>query len=395
MAIGLNANNNNFYNLDISNLFMKKVLYLYYDLPAYRRDFLTSLSNKLNKENIDFKFIYGKQSNSAVSIQDKNVSFKTIELELKKIHVVFAELLIYKDLIKIIKQEKPDVVVLQFHVAVLSFWRLYFYLMRLNIPYITWDCNYTRDTLNGLAVKIRKKMVDFTYKNAKVCLTYGHVFKDYLLNMGKPEDCIVVAQNTINVEKIFENRSKACEKRSFNSPLRILYVGALIQRKYVESAIKAVGKLIIKGYDIYFDIVGTGDYIQSLKKLNEVEGSTDRIIFHGAKKGKELQRFFEEDDVFILPGTGGLAINEAMAYSMPIISTKGDDTVLDLLDGNGYLLKDFGNVDEIYTCLKDFIELPEIEKQKMAKRSEEIIIERASLENMVNKHVLAIKKTLK
>ena len=373
---------------------MKKVLYLYYDLPAYRRDFFTSLSNKLKEKGIDFKFIYGKQSNTAVSIQDKNVRFKNIELELEKKNIGFAELLIYKDLLKIIKEEKPDVVVLQFHVAVLSFWKLYFYLKKHNIPYVTWDCNYTRDTLNGLAVKIRKKMVDFTYRKAKVCLTYGYVFKDYLLNIGKSADKIVVAQNTINIEKILENRSKECENRSFNHPLRILYVGALIQRKYVETAIKAVSQLINNGHDIYFDIVGNGNYIENLKELNTAEGNTERIIFHGAKKGKELQCFFEKDDVFILPGTGGLAINEAMAYSMPIISTKGDDTVLDLLDGNGYLLKEFGNVDEIYTCIENFIKLPESEKQKMAKRSEFIVKERASLNNMVNKHIEAIEKAL-
>ena len=106
--------------------------------------------------------------------------------------------------------------------------------------------------------------------------------------------------------------------------------------------------------------------------------------------GKELQQFFENDDIFILPGTGGLAINEAMAYAMPIISTKGDDTVLDLLDGNGFLLKEFGNVDEVYDNIKKFIEQSEEEKQKMADRSEAIVKERASLSNMVRKHIEAI-----
>lgn len=372
---------------------MKKVLYLYYDLPAYRHDFFTTLSDKLKDKNIDFKFIYGKQQN-AVSIQTTDVKFKTIVLDLKRKNVGFTELLIYNNLIKTIKNEKPSVVVLQFHVAVLSFWKMYFYLKRHNIPYITWDCNYTRDTLNGLAVKIRKKMVDFTYKKAKVCLTYGHVFKNYLLNIGKPADRIVVAQNTINIEKIIKNRATSCDNRTFEHPLRILYVGALIQRKYVETAIKAVARLIGEGHDIYFDIVGNGNYIEILKELNNSKGNSERIIFYGAKKGKELQEFFEKDDIFILPGTGGLAINEAMAYSMPIISTKGDDTVLDLLDGNGYLLKEFGNVDEVYTCIKQFIELPEEGKQAMAKRSEQIVIKRASLDNMVNKHILAIEKAL-
>lgn len=76
------------------------------------------------------------------------------------------------------------------------------------------------------------------------------------------------------------------------------------------------------------------------------------------------------------------------------IGIAGDDTVLDLLDGNGYLLKEFGNVDEIYSSIKNFIELPEEGKQKMAARSEQIVTERASLNNMVDQHIMAIEKAL-
>ena len=373
---------------------MKKVLYLYGDIPAYRRDFFTLLSNRLEEKGMTFQFLYGKKKEKTYIIEERKVDFEIIELELKQRNFGPVEFLSYKDFMKTIKNIQPDIVVLQFHVAVLSFWKLYFYLKRHKIPYVTWDCNWTRDSLGGLLVKIRKVLVDFTYKKAKVCLTYGHAFKDYLINIGKPEDKIVVAQNTINSEKIIENRAASCSNRTFNHPLRILYVGALIQRKYVETAIEAVTRLINDGYDIYFDIVGGGNYIDKLKELNVAEGNTERIIFYGPKKGAELQQFFENDDVFILPGTGGLAINEAMAYSMPIISTKGDDTVLDLLDGNGYLLKEFGNVDEIYNNIKNFIELSEEDKQKMAKRSEQIVTKRASLNNMVNQHILAIEKAL-
>lgn len=371
-----------------------KVLYIYGDIPAYRRDFFTLLSNRLKEKGMKFQFLYGKKKEKTYIIEEREVDFKIIELELEQRNFGPVEFLSYKDFMKTIKEIHPDVVVLQFHVAVLSFWRLYFYLKRHNIPYVTWDCNWTRDTLGGILVKIRKKLVDYTYKKAKVCITYGHVFKDYLINIGKPKDKIVVAQNTINIEKILGNRAENCGNRTFNHPLRILYVGALLQRKYVETAIQAVTRLINDGNDIYFDIVGGGNYIEKLKELNAVEGNTERIIFHGPKKGKELQHFFENDDIFILPGTGGLAVNEAMAYSLPIISTKGDDTVLDLLDGNGYLLKEFGNVDEIYNSIKNFIELPEEKKQEMAARSEQIVIERASLDNMVNKHILAIEKAL-
>ena len=92
-----------------------------------------------------------------------------------------------------------------------------------------------------------------------------------------------------------------------------------------------------------------------------------------------------------MPGTGGLGVNEAMAYQLPIISTHGDETVFDLIDGNGFFLHHFGDIQEEKEALKKFIELKPEEKMRMAKRSEELILQRASFENLVNKHAEACK----
>ena len=120
-------------------------------------------------------------------------------------------------------------------------------------------------------------------------------------------------------------------------------------------------------------------------------GVGERITLHGAKHGAEAQAFFEQDDLFLLPGTGGLAINEAMAYALPIISTVGDDTVVDLIDGNGYLLEHFGNASEIESALKSFINLKEEEKMEMSRKSETLVKERASFDNMIAQHGKAIR----
>ena len=134
------------------------------------------------------------------------------------------------------------------------------------------------------------------------------------------------------------------------------------------------------------------DKIAAIIQENEIG---ERIIMYGARYGKELKEFFEKDDVFLLPGTGGLAINEAMAYSMPVISTVGDDTVVDLSDGNGILLNNFGDKDEIEKAIKTFLDLPEADKRTMSQKSEQIVKERASLNNMANQHVKAIEHVLK
>lgn len=370
-----------------------KVLYLYDNYPSYRKDFFSRLNEALLKKGHRFTFYYGSKSSNA-SQQGSDSTFPINAFPIKEYNFGAFTLMGYQGFKKSLKELKPDVVVLQFHVAVLSYWWAYFYMKRKHIPFIIWDCNYTRDTLGGVFVKLRKKLVDFTFKKAAACITYGSVFRDYLLKLGKRPEEVFVAQNTINIQKIMDNRSATCGERCFNHPLSVLYVGALLDRKFVDSSIIAIANLIEQGYDVYYDIVGDGAEFEKLTKLVRKLNVEERVILHGAKYGTELKAFFEKDDLFLMPGTGGLAVNEAMAYALPILSTIGDDTVVDLIDGNGFLLKDFGNVEEIKGALKSFIDLPEEKKIAMSHRSEQIVKERASLENMVNQHINAIEYVL-
>lgn len=370
-----------------------EVFYLYDNYPSYRKDFFSRLNEALLKKGHRFVFYYGSKSSNA-SQQGNDSSFPIKPFPIKEYNFKAFTLMSYEGFKRSFKELKPDVVVLQFHVAILSYWWAYFYMKKRHIPYIIWDCNYTRDTLGGVFVKMRKKLVDFTFKKAAACITYGSVFRDYLLKLGKKPEEVFVAQNTIDIQNIIDNRSASCGDRHFDHPLRVLYVGALLDRKFVDSSIIAVAHLIEQGYDVYYDIVGDGSEFQKLAELVKKLNVNERVILYGAKYGTELKAFFEKDDLFLMPGTGGLAINEAMAYALPIISTVGDDTVVDLIDGNGFLLKDFGNVEEIERSLKSFIELPEGEKIIMSHRSEQIVKERASLENMVNQHINAIEYVL-
>ena len=367
-----------------------KILYLYDNYPSYRKDFFKSLAEQLMSKGHEFLLFFGTKIEND-SLQEKSEVFPMKSFPIQRMTMGTVNLMAFKGNFKeCFRKEHPDVVVIQFHVALLSYWWAFFYMKKHHIPYIIWDCNYTRDNIGIFALKLRKGLVDFTFKKAAACISYGTVFRDYLIRLGKEKESVFVAQNTINVEAILEKRNSSCSMRNFDHPIRLLYVGALLGRKYVGPSIEAVSNLIDKGYDLYYDVVGNGEEFETLCALIKQKGKKNRIIMHGAKHGNDVQKFFENDDVFILPGTGGLAINEAMAYALPIISTVGDDTVVDLLNGNGYLLQNFGNVKEIESIIEKFILLSNREKQKMAERSEEIIKSKALLKNMVNQHVNAI-----
>ncbi len=371
-----------------------KIVYLYGGMPIYRKDFFCLLSKKLEQKGHTLKVLHGvRDKNDSLQLSAANYGFSAksfpIKIWLKRLgrSVKFTT---FPGMFKEFKKEKPDVYVLQFHVATVTYWRIYLYAKRNRIPYITWDCNYQKPELRSYQVSARKHLVNKTDMEASVCLTYGTKLKKELVSLGKDEKDVVVAQNTINIEKIIEERSPSCNNRDYNHPIHVLFVGLVKGRKYLESAIEAMASLIKEGHDIYFDIVGGGDLFEKCKEQIAHLGAEGRIIMHGPKHGDDVKSFFEKSDVFLLPGTGGLAVNEAMAYSLPIISTDGDGTIVDLIDGNGYLLNNMGDVDEIKDAVLRFLKLTNNEKQAMSKRSQEIIVQKASLENMVNKHIDAI-----
>lgn len=372
-----------------------KVLYLYEGLPAYRKDFFNLLNMKLKEEGHTLKLLYGKKDKNESLQQEGGLDFEIESFPIKHyFNRNSFRLTSFKGMYDAFKREAPDVYVLQFHVATLTYWRIFRYARKENIPYITWDCNYQKEAVKGLVKKVRTFLVDRTFSNAYVCLTYGTKFKNYLCQKGEPINKIVVAQNTINVEKILLERDNKCINRDFNHPIHLLYVGVINNRKNLDTAIIAVSNLINQGEDLYFDIVGGGDSYDESVDLVKKLGMEKRIVLYGPKHGKEVKSFFENADVFLLPGSGGLAINEALAYSLPIISSEGDGTIIDLIDGNGFLINNVGDVEELENAIKKFSLLSPDKMKKMAKRSEEIICERATLENMVNKHIEAIRKVI-
>jgi glycosyltransferase involved in cell wall biosynthesis len=79
--------------------------------------------------------------------------------------------------------------------------------------------------------------------------------------------------------------------------------------------------------DISLTLVGDGPQKKSLielAKIKEIEDSTD---FTGAVYDDEqLAKLFLKSQVYVLAGMGGLSINEAMCYSLPIICSICDGT---------------------------------------------------------------------
>ena len=134
-------------------------------------------------------------------------------------------------------------------------------------------------------------------------------------------------------------------------------------------------------------IVGDGPERTALESLaRDVYPAAE---FIGAKHGAELKPYFAEADLFVLPGTGGLAVQEAMSYGLPVIVAKGDGTQDDLVrEGNGWQIQpeDYGAlVSTMKNALSDMARL-----RKMGEESFRIVSEEINIQKMVDVFVDAL-----
>jgi glycosyltransferase involved in cell wall biosynthesis len=113
--------------------------------------------------------------------------------------------------------------------------------------------------------------------------------------------------------------------------------------------------------------------------------------FLGARHGAELRAYFMEADLFVLPGTGGLAIQEAMSYGLPVIVAQGDGTQDDLVrKENGWQVppEDFGAlVSTMKDALSDVARL-----RRMGEESYRIVSEEINIEKMVETFLRALNR---
>jgi len=157
---------------------------------------------------------------------------------------------------------------------------------------------------------------------------------------------------------------------------RVLFVGRLQARKRVDLLLKACA---LMENQIECWIVGDGPEATRLKEL--AQSVCPEAKFLGPKHGPELEHFYEQADLFVLPGTGGLAVQEAMAHALPVIVAEGDGTQRDLVnEGNGWLLEP-GNLDDLSRVMQEALENPQ-DLLKRGLASYQIVLDRANIDAM-------------
>ena len=144
-------------------------------------------------------------------------------------------------------------------------------------------------------------------------ISYSQRGADEYALLGFPREKIFVAHNSVSPAPTVHRLLSTVKP-----PLSIIFVGRLQARKRVDWLLRACAEMESRPRLV---IVGDGPERAKLELLaREVYPSAE---FVGAKHGAELEPYFAQADLFVLPGTGGLAVQEAMAHGLPVIVAKG------------------------------------------------------------------------
>ena len=199
---------------------------------------------------------------------------------------------------------------------------------------------------------------------------------------GYNPERILVAANAVVARPLtsFKRPAEFTEK-----PL-VLYVGRLQARKKVDLLIKACAALSTHLQPRLW-IVGDGPVRAELEKL--AEQIYPQTKFLGVLHGPDLIPYFQQADLFVLPGTGGLAVQEAMAHALPVIVAEADGTQSDLVrPDNGWIVNP-GDLVHLQTTLATALANP-LRLRQMGESSYRIVAEEINLEKMVEAFAQAI-----
>jgi glycosyltransferase involved in cell wall biosynthesis len=207
-------------------------------------------------------------------------------------------------------------------------------------------------------------------------LAIGSANAAFYRAMGVPDHKIFLMPYSVDNERFIKsatltNDQKTKIRKQYNIPLdrpSVLYAAKFTPRKRPGDLLDAVRRVKIETTRPFTVVMtGSGELEQELRVFC-VEHALDNIVFTGFVNQSELPALYAASDVFVLPAENeawGLAVNEAMCASLPVVVSREIGCVADLVrDGvNGYT-PEAGDVAGLADALQRLIEDDDLRRRQ-------------------------------
>lgn len=281
-------------------------------------------------------------------------------------------------LAKILKKQKPDLVVLRERSVYCIFACMVCRIHRIKCILYNqtplWDDKPPR---NDLAHRIVKRLTPST----RMTPVLGDSATGYL------------DPDAVYVPFVIEPHLAPAQKKFYaDGTIRLLCVGKFEERKHHLMLLEILTHLLPK-YPISLTLVGEAStphhesYLKKVREYINVHQLEALVHIHTNCKPDQMADFYRNADLFVLPSTGEFASVsqlEAMSYSLPVIVSDTNGTACYVENGeNGYLFRDKDIADleaKITDMLRDLDRL-----KQMGARSYELVQTKYAFSNYMDK----------
>lgn len=247
-------------------------------------------------------------------------------------------------------------------------------------PVVGWGLGAAQLTGPGSALRMSRRRQFLGSLDAVIA--YSQAGAEQYRQIGLPQERVFVAPNAVTARP-----SVALPARQPATRLSILFVGRLQARKRIDLLLRVCAGLP-EALRPEVTIVGDGPQKGALQAL--AAELYPQAVFTGALRGAALAPYFGEANLFVLPGTGGLAVQQAMSYGLPVAVAEGDGTQSNLVTPlNGWQLIP-GDADSLRSVLLTAAgDLPRL--TEMGKESYRIVSEEINIDRMADVFVQALR----
>lgn len=376
---------------------MKKIAYITPMIAPYRVSFFEKLVNQ-TKDELEWMFFSGiknKDDGRPAYKGEVGIPNSTYVLSERKIGpwtLAYSE-----DLLKKIIEFNPDIITMYGNAGAIVNWKIANWAKKNGKKIILWVCSWDSGRSKSLFKDIKRMLTKFYYSKADFFICYSSHAELFLTNLGFPRKMINIAYNGLDIddvvsnkESIISNGAKLREENQIQKNEKLfLYVGGLIKEKKIIELIRAFKKLNFKYNNTKLWIIGDGPLRNQVKEsIKDCEN-----IKYWGRITDGVDDYFAACDWFVLPGCGGLALNQAMLLGKPCICDRADGTEMDLIfDGiSGYRF-DSEDVNNLEFTMKKALNTQANMYEQMSDISFKLIIRRSNVDNMVNVYLDSVRK---
>lgn len=218
-------------------------------------------------------------------------------------------------------------------------------------------------------------------KNFDAVIAYSQNGAQEYQAAGIPADRVFVAPNAVTPAP-----QSAPPQRKLFDRLSILFVGRLQSRKRIDLLLRVCASLPLELRPA-LTIVGDGPERPTLQAL--AAEIYPEAVFPGHKTGADLDPYFREANLFILPGTGGLAMQQAMSTALAVVVAEGDGTQSNLVTpANGWQIIPGDPADLERVLRLAASDLPALER--MGRESFRIVHDEINIDRMADVFIQAV-----